>query len=280
MSLAVENPLCAITDGEPVDLRQRSVPRASSSLKIALVIPTLREAGNICELLRRVRIALDPLRLDYEVIVVDDDSRDGTEELVTEFAARDPRVRLLVRRGQSGLAGAVLHGWQHTDASVLGVMDADLQHPPELLPELISALSTGNDLAIGSRYAANGSLRHWNPFRRLLSAAAIWLTSPVQRRELRTTDPMSGFFFLRRECIEGIAFQQVGFKLLLEILVRGRLRSLKEIPFAFGQRHHGTSKASLQVALDYCRLLAALYRSKIALRQAASIATLGRQEGD
>ena len=105
---------------------------AGAKRTLALVIPTLYEAGNIRPLLERARRTLDALGIPYELIVVDDDSRDGTDAIVDEFAGEDRRVRLLTRVGQRGLAGAVIHGWANTDASILGVMDADLQHPPEL----------------------------------------------------------------------------------------------------------------------------------------------------
>ena len=233
--------------------------------KLALAIPTLREAENIGHVLDNVRSVLDPLGIRYEIIVVDDDSRDGTEEIVSNISREDPRVRILVRKGQRGLSGAVLYGWQNTDAAILGVMDADLQHPPELLPRLIASVLAGHDLVIGSRYVDGGSMRDWNPFRKLISAAAIWVTWPIQRRGARAKDPMSGFFFVRRECVESIPFQSTGFKLLLEILVRGRVRTVEEIPFSFGLRHYGASKASFKVAVDYARLLARLYASKLHL---------------
>jgi dolichol-phosphate mannosyltransferase len=233
--------------------------------ELALVIPTVREADNILALLDRIRAALDPLEIPYEILVVDDDSRDGTAEIVSALARHDHRIRLLVRKGQRGLSGAVLHGWQHSDAPILGVMDADLQHPPELLPRLLAAIHAGQDLVIGSRYTSGGAMRNWNLFRRLLSAAAVWFTWPIQRAGLRACDPMSGFFFVRRECLDGIPFLPCGFKLLLEILVRARVRSLEEIPFAFGVRFRGSSKANLRVACDYARLVARLYRLRFGL---------------
>ena len=238
---------------------------------LTLTIPTLREAGNIQVLLDRTRAALDPLEIDYEILIVDDDSRDGIDEIVTAISIQDPRVRLLVRKGQRGLSGAVLHRWANTSASVVGVMDADLQHPPELLPELVSRLLSGTDLVIGSRYTEGGGLGGWNPVRKLLSAAAVWATWPIQRAGLRAKDPMSGFFFVRRECLNGIEFQEAGFKLLLEILVRARISSVGEIPFAFGQRYRGASKANLKVALDYGRLLARLYLARFGLKHAVPV---------
>jgi dolichol-phosphate mannosyltransferase len=233
-----------------------------SEEKLALIIPTLREAKNLAGLLGHVRSVLNPVGIDYEMIVVDDDSRDGTEEIVSAIACEDRRVRLLVRKGERGLSGAVLYGWRQTNAAILGVMDADLQHPPELLPRLLSAILAGNDLAIGSRYTAGGQLGAWNPIRKWLSTVAVWATWPIQRKGIRAHDPMTGFFLLRRECIDGIDFQPSGFKLLLEILVRGRIRSVAEIPLAFGLRSQGASKANFKVGWDYAKLLARLYAER------------------
>jgi dolichol-phosphate mannosyltransferase len=234
--------------------------------KLALVIPALCEAQNLPGLLDRARAALDPHGICYEIIVVDDDSCDGTAEIVSAIALKDPRVRLLVRQGERGLSGAILFGWRHCDATVLGVMDADLQHPPELLPALISSVLAGHDLVIGSRYAVGGQLGNWNPVRKLLSAAAVWFTLPIQQAGIRAKDPMSGFFLIRRQCVEGILFQPSGFKLLLEVLVRCHIRSVAEIPFAFGLRHCGTSKASFRVGWDYAKLLVRLYIERFIFR--------------
>ena len=240
-------------------------------LSLALIIPTLCEAGNIGGLLSHIRSVLDPLGIRYEIIVVDDDSSDGTGDIVSAIARQDQRVRLIVRKGERGLSGAVLDGWHSTDADVLGVMDADLQHPPELLPQLFSAVQAGTDLVIGSRYTPGGDLGGWNPMRKLLSTAAVWATWPLQRRRLRAKDPMSGYFMVRRSCVEQIEFQRAGFKLLLEVLVRARIHSVKEVPFVFGSRFRGASKANMRVAIDYGRLLARLFAGKYGLRRSATL---------
>jgi dolichol-phosphate mannosyltransferase len=230
-----------------------------AALKLGLVIPTLNEAGNIGVLLSHVRSVLDSQKIPFEIIVVDDDSKDGTGDLVSAIAIEDPRVRLIVRKGEKGLSGAVIDGWAASDAAVLGVMDADLQHPPEMLSALYAAVRDGKDIAVGSRYTAGGGVGKWNFFRRFLSAAAVWATLPIQHAGARAKDPMSGFFMIRRECLEGVRLQREGFKLLLDVLVRGRARSLQEVPIAFGVRSQGASKANFKVGWDYARLLMKLY---------------------
>jgi len=234
--------------------------KTAISGKFALVIPTLNEVGNIRTLIDRVQTALSHSDIDYELIIVDDNSQDGTAELVRRYAEHDSRIKILVRVGERGLAGAVIHGWKNTDADWLGVMDADLQHPPELLPELLKAMSRGNDIVVASRYAGNGTVGNWNALRHFISRASTLATLPLQRPGLRIKDPMSGFFIVRRDAIDGIDLQPQGFKILLEILVRGRVRRAEEVPFTFATRHAGESKASLKVAIQYFSLLGKLSR--------------------
>jgi dolichol-phosphate mannosyltransferase len=229
----------------------------------ALVVPTLNEAGNIERVLRQIQSALQPLPIFYEVIVVDDGSTDGTPDIVRAYSSSNNRIRLISRHNQRGLAGAVVHGWRHSDASLLGVIDADLQHPPELLPALLGAMGEDCDIAIGSRYAEKNGVDGWNPVRAAISRVSTWAAMPLQRRELRIEDPMSGFFIVRREVLDGLCFETKGFKLLLEILVRAPIRSAREIPFHFGVRTAGKSKASTTVALRYLRLLGKLSRDLI-----------------
>ena len=228
--------------------------------KFVLAVPTLNEAGNIEKLLKEVRRVLAPLDRDYEIIVVDDGSEDGTPEIVQRYAEQDPRVRLLRRREERGLAGAVLHGWNHSSGELLGVIDADLQHPPDLLPLLLEAVDDGNDIAVASRYVAKNGVSGWNPLRVAISRASTLATVPLQRKGVRIKDPMSGFFIVKREAVDGIEFETKGFKLLLEILVRARIQSAREIPFHFGRRHAGKSKANASVAFHYLHLLGKLSR--------------------
>ena len=249
------------------ECRMQDETGASNRETLALIIPTLNEAQNIRNVLNRVRSVLDPVDIDYEILVVDDDSSDGTGEIVSAIGLEDPRVRLIVRKGAKGVAGATLLGWENTDASIVGAMDADLQHPPELVPALVAEILAGHDVAIGSRYADGGSLGNWNLPRKLLSNAALWVAMPVQRKQIRAKDPTAGYFLVRRECIDQIQFQRTGFKLLLDVLVRGRIRSIKEIPYTFESRHHGASKATFKVACEYAGLLARLYWERFGFHQ-------------
>ena len=200
----------------------------------ALVVPTLNEAGNIEVVLGRIQSALEPLSLSYEVIVVDDGSTDGTPEIVRARSASDTRV-----------------------------IDADLQHPPELLPALLGAMCQSCDVAIASRYAGGNGVQGWNPVRAAISRVSTFAALPLQRTHLRIKDPMSGFFIVRREAIDGLSFETKGFKLLLEILVRARIGSAREIPFHFGVRRAGKSKAGAAVAFRYLHLLGKLSRDLI-----------------
>jgi dolichol-phosphate mannosyltransferase len=229
----------------------------------SLVIPTLNEAGNIDRVLRELTDSLRNTQHEYEVIVVDDGSTDGTVEQVRSWAARDPRIRLLSRAGEKGLAGAVLYGWGHSRANFLGVMDADLQHPPQLLPRLLEEAGRA-DIAIASRYAQEHGTKGWNPLRAVVSRLSTLAAAPlISRKKLRVTDPMSGFFVIRRRCIKGLVFQTTGFKLLLEILVRGRIQNVREVPYQFGLRQVGQSKANATVALHYLHLLGRLSRDLV-----------------
>src|SRR5216110_1073782 len=185
---------------------------APANGQFALVIPTLNEAGNMPALLDRVQIALARVDLDYQLLIVDDDSQDGTADIVNEYSRRDPRIRLLVRKGARGLAGAVIYGWKHTDATFLGVMDADLQHPPETLPQLLNALREGNDIAIGSRYAQKHSISNWNALRHFISRCSTLATLPLQRNGLRIKDPLQDFLWCGANASKAWIYSPTGSK--------------------------------------------------------------------
>jgi dolichol-phosphate mannosyltransferase len=238
------------------------IPGVSEN-RFALVVPTLDEAGNIDRVLSELTDVLSETQYEYEIVVVDDGSTDGTVEQVRDWTKRDPRIRLLSRVGERGLAGAVLYGWSQSPANLLGVIDADLQHPPEVLGELLKAAEQA-DIAIASRYARSQGTKGWNPLRAAISRMSTLAATPlIYKKNLQVTDPMSGFFVIHRRCIEGLTFQTTGFKLLLEILVRGRIRKALEVPYHFGLRQAGKSKASASVAFHYLHLLGRLSRDLV-----------------
>ena len=226
-----------------------------------MIVPTFREAANLRLLLPALHRVLSDAALDHEIVVVDDDSRDGTEALVAEFCASAAPlpVRLLVRRGERGLASAVVHGFRASRGEFLVCMDADLSHPPETVPELVAALrgADGADFVIGSRYVAGGGTdAEWGMFRAMNSRIATMLAWPLTSAR----DPMAGFFALRRERFEQVAgvINPIGYKIGLELLVRTRARRCVEIPIQFRDRRHGTSKLSMRQQLLYLRQLVQL----------------------
>src|SRR5947207_4477537 len=172
----------------------------SADQTFALVVPTINEVANIKVLLDRAVTALSRLPIPWEIIVVDDESTDGTPDIVRRFAESESRVRLLVRAGQKGLAGAIAYGWAQTDADLLGVIDADLQHPPELLPTLINKVLDGCDIAIASRYVQPHSIEGWSPLLAAISRMTLLASTPVQQLFQSAPDQMSSSSVLRARC--------------------------------------------------------------------------------
>jgi len=196
---------------------------------------------------------------DYEIVLVDDDSRDGTEELVAELAAHYP-VRIVVRRGKKGLATAVLDGFGMAGNDTILVMDADLQHPPEVVPQVIAAIDAGADVAVASRYVTGGGNEGWSKLRQIISNGAIFLAHLLLPLSRKVKDPMSGFFAFRREIIRDVKLAPIGYKILLELIVAARPQSVVEVPFLFHIREKGESKLSVKQERDYLKHLWSLMR--------------------
>jgi len=230
---------------------------------VSVVVPTRNEAGNVSVLVDRISVALTPLGVSWEVVFVDD-SDDGTAAEIERTGRRHP-VHLCHRlpgHRPGGLSGAVLEGFGCARGEVLVVMDADLQHPPELLPTLIEPVGSGRaDLAVASRYTGSGSTAGLDgPIRRVASKWSRGVTRAVVGRSQTVSDPLSGFFALRRSVVEGIELRPHGFKILLEILARGRWARVEEVPFVFGHRISGDSKAGVSEGMRFARHLARLVR--------------------
>lgn len=229
----------------------------SSALTTSVVVPTYDERGNIEPLARRVFSAISPS--DSELIVVDDDSPDGTAVRVEELAADTGLpLRCLMRRNERGLATAVIHGLRAARGEFCVVMDADLSHPPELIPALVAVMrNPAIDMAIGSRFVPGGIVDlHWPLHRRLNSLFGRMLARPLTP----VRDMMSGYFCVRRSSLRLETLAPVGYKIALELIVRHRWRNITEIPITFTDRTAGKTKLTVGEQLRYLRHLARLYR--------------------
>ena len=240
---------------------------------VSVVVPTLREAANIPILAERIRAALSRTGLQWDLLLVDDDSRDGSEQIVAELARRLP-VRIEVRRNAPrDLSLAVLHGIRLARFDRVVVMDADLSHPPERIVDLLTALDGECDMAVGSRYVPGGHVdRTWGWGRRLNSRVATLLARPL----VRCSDPMAGFFAADRRALPDLQrLQPIGYKIGLELMVRGRLR-VTEVPIDFVDRDLGASKMDWRQQVNYLRHLYRLYRYRHgAAARLASFALVG-----
>lgn len=234
---------------------------------ISIVVPTYREVDNLPLLAEAVDEALASARRDYELLFVDDDSHDGSEEVCRELAETYP-VRILVRKGMRGLATAVIHGILASSGDIIVVMDADLSHPASAIPQMIERLESGeSDFVLGSRYVEGGSIdREWGLFRKLNSMIPSLLVRPL----CPLKDPMSGFFALRRADMPDAArLSPVGYKIALEIFVKGDFVHPSELPIHFADRRFGESKLTLKEHLNFLHHLVRLYAHKLAARRAS-----------
>jgi dolichol-phosphate mannosyltransferase len=223
--------------------------------KVSIIVPSYNERDNIRPLMTRIAAALEGT--DYEVIVVDDNSTDGTIDIVNSLGGEFP-VRLLVRTEERGLSTAVIHGLRHAEGSIIGVMDADLQHPPEKLPELVKAIEDGADMAFGSRYVPGGGVPHWSTLRKIISKGASLIAHLLLPAARRVRDPMSGFFMFRREKVDPDVLKPIGYKIALEILLLGGFENVVEVPFIFEDRSAGASKLKAGTQIEYLRHVVSL----------------------
>ncbi len=228
----------------------RSAKAGGSSVSLSIVVPTFNEAENIKLLIDRLARALRGI--SYEIVVVDDDSPDGTWRVAQELARKGYPIRVIRRIGERGLGTAIVRGLREAQGEFIVVMDADLQHPPEVVPKLYEeALRSGADVVVASRYTKGGGVKGWSRIRLLISRAASLLAYVLLAESRRTSDPMSGFFLVRRSLVERLRLEGRSWKVLLEILAKAPGARVSEVPYVFEQRRSGESKLGPRAMLDY-----------------------------
>ncbi|MBI2140934.1 polyprenol monophosphomannose synthase [Candidatus Woesearchaeota archaeon] len=233
--------------------------KTARKTEVSIVIPTFNERGNIEKLVPEIFRSCSGLNADIEVVIVDDNSPDGTGG-VAEGLAKKYNVKVIHRTGKLGLASAVIKGFEESKSKILGAMDADRSHPAEVLPRLITPLLNGKaDIAVGSRYVKGGGVEVWPFHRRIVSKVATLLAKPLTP----VKDTMSGLFFLRKGVIDGISLNAKGYKIGLEVLVKGNYRKVCEVPYVFRNRFYGKSKLTFTEYINYLRNLLAFAAYKI-----------------
>jgi len=221
--------------------------------KLSVIVPTYNEKENLENLVIKV---YDSMRgLDFEIIVVDDNSPDGTGKLADEISSRYSNVRVIHREGKLGLGTAILDGTKVSTGEFVSVIDADLQHPPELLKTMLEKAEGGADIVIASRYVGGGNIEGWSFIRRIISKGALWLSHLLLQRTRDVKDTQSGYFIFRKSVIDNVSFNAKGFKLLIEILVKGKYSTIVEVPYTFKPRLAGESKMKANEIIDYVKQL-------------------------
>jgi len=239
---------------------------------LSIIIPTYNEKDNIISLVEQIDHAL--VNYDYEIVFVDDNSADGTAELARSLSTKYP-VKVVVRRNERGLASAVVEGIRHATGQYIGVMDADLQHPPEVLPNLLQEVSSGVDIAVASRYVEGGGCQGWGLIRRIISKGAVIIAHLFLPATRTVKDPMSGFFMFNRQVITHAHLEPTGFKILLEILMEGKFQSTAEVPYNFRVRSVGKSKLNTRQQADYLKHVYSLMKRKGELRRFLKFCLVG-----
>ncbi|WP_055075056.1 glycosyltransferase [Pseudanabaena sp. 'Roaring Creek'] len=224
-----------------------------SSIRFSLIVPTYNESKNLAKLVEILTELLNNyFHGEYELIIVDDDSPDSTWQVGLDLMPDYPQLRVIRRQQEKGLSTAVIRGWQAAQGEVLGVIDGDLQHPPETLIQMLEAIDKGADLAVASRHVEGGGVSDWGFIRRFLSRGAQILGLLILPNVIgRVSDPMSGYFIVRRSAIANCAMNPLGYKILIEVLGRGNIGSVMEIGYVFQERQEGESKVTWRQYIDY-----------------------------
>ena len=236
---------------------------SGNGTQVSIIIPTYNESQNILKILKSIGDILPP-KILTEAIVVDDNSPDGTGKIVENYLKNFKKITgytidVIHRTAKKGLSSAILNGIQQAKGDTIVVMDSDFSHPPQIIPRMVDALKKYRcDIVVASRYVKGGKISNWSLKRKFLSKIATSIAK--KGLGVQAADPMSGFFAFKRPIIKGLKFDAIGFKMLLEILVKTRGANVREIPYTFTDRKLGSSKVSLSTAYDYAKSVWKLYR--------------------
>jgi dolichol-phosphate mannosyltransferase len=217
---------------------------------LTVIIPTFNEEANIRKIVSEVDEVLSKSSLNGEILVVDDNSPDGTIGIVNELKKTKKNLNLIVRPADRGLSQSVADGFVHASSDIFVVIDADLSHPPALIPVMYYGIKAGNDIVIGSRYMEGGGIKKWPIKRRLISLGATFIGRLLFPD---ITDPVSGFFAVRKSVVAQAQLKPRGYKILLEVLGKGVWENDKEIPFEFSDRQIGASKLKIKTIIEYAQ---------------------------
>ncbi|CUR51212.1 Dolichol-phosphate mannosyltransferase [Nitrosotalea devaniterrae] len=229
---------------------------------LSIVIPTYNESKNIVKILDSLRAALTR-EMNAEIIVVDDNSPDGTSQTVEEYAKSSTNsgysIQIIRRENKRGLSSAIVTGIERAKGDAVVVMDSDMSHPPQTIPQMVEELQSSDcDIVVASRYVKGGGVSGWPFKRKLISKGATKIAQ--HGLGIKIKDPMSGFFAFKRQIVNNIKFDAIGYKILLEILVKAKGAKVKEIPYTFINRTAGSSKLDLSVGVGYLQSIWKLYR--------------------
>ncbi len=236
---------------------------SGNGTQVSIIIPTYNESQNILKILKSIGDILPP-KILTEAIVVDDNSPDGTGKIVENYLKNFKKITgytidVIHRTAKKGLSSAILNGIQQAKGDTIVVMDSDFSHPPQIIPRMVDALKKYRcDIVVASRYVKGGKISNWPLKRKFMSKIATSIAK--KGLGVQAADPMSGFFAFKRPIIKGLKFDAIGFKMLLEILVKTRGANVREIPYTFTDRKLGSSKVSLSIAYDYAKSVWKLYR--------------------
>ena len=234
-----------------------------SKAQVSIIIPTYNESENIIQVLKSIGQHL-PEDIATEALVIDDNSPDGTGKIVEDYINDTQNgtgytIEVIHRKSKSGLSSAILDGIQHSTGETVVIMDSDFSHPPKIIPQLIEEIKTSKcDIVIASRFVTGGAINGWSTKRKLISKTAKGIAKAGLG--VNESDPMSGFFAFKRKILDGIKFDAIGYKMLLEILVKTKGAKVKEIPYTFTDRTRGSSKLDSSTMLDYVKSVWKLYR--------------------